>query len=140
MLASGCSDAAGPTALTTDVDVARASWTANQPQFYRYELLMTGAWFTGHYLVYVANDEVVDAVTLSGTTSAQLDVPTLDEIWDLILSARTSGDINSVEFNEGGIPVRTDLGPWELDGGVYFSVSRFRSFSRLTTARSFEER
>jgi hypothetical protein len=50
---------------------------------------------------------------------------TVDTIWEMLLAARASGELNSAVFNQRGVPVEADMGPWPVDGGVRYSVRNF---------------
>lgn len=119
----GCAFATEP---HSDVDVAREAWLELRPMDYTFEVSIS-AFYTphpGYYQVRVADRQVVEARDPSG---APLDGFTLsiDELWDRLLAARANGELNSVLFNGLGVPIETDMGPWELDGGVHYSVRRF---------------
>jgi hypothetical protein len=110
----------------TDVDLARSAWLANRPPSYSFELAWHSSWFgsTGFLRVQVVNGQVVAASDATGKPVANYSI-TVDSIWDDILAARARGDLNSVEFDQRGVPVESDMGPWAVDGGVHYSVRNF---------------
>ena len=117
----GCSAPTEVRPIHTDVDRARAAWLANRPSAYSFELSMTGSWYprSGYYRVEVSNGQI------TSTTASAWTTPTIDEIWDQILAARAKGELNSASFDERGVPVESDMGPWPVDGGVSYSVRNF---------------
>jgi hypothetical protein len=119
----GCSD---PTAPHSDVDRARRVWLASNVTDYTFEVATATSWFpkSGYYHVSVAGRLVESATDPQGRPLATFTL-TVDEIWDRLLAARESGELNSVLFNRQGVPIETDFGPWEVDGGVRYSVRNF---------------
>jgi hypothetical protein len=123
----GCSDATITEPLHTDVDRARAAWLAQGATTYSFELATESSWFPkgGYVAVEVRGGRVVATVAPIGEPSPAGTPPTLDEIWDRILEARTRGELNFAQFDVHGVPVESDMGPWPVDGGVHYSVRRF---------------
>jgi hypothetical protein len=110
----------------TDVDLARTVWLTNHPQAYSFEVAKASSWFpsAGYYRVEVSNGQVVAAVDPTGIPVANFTL-TVDTIWEMLLVARASGELNSAVFDQRGIPVEADMGPWAVDGGVRYSVRNF---------------
>jgi hypothetical protein len=110
----------------TDVDLARSVWLTNHPQAYSFEVATASSWFpsAGYYRVHVSNGQVIEATDPTGKPVANFTL-TVDTIWDYVLAARARGELNSAVFNQRGIPVESDMGPWEVDGGVRYSVRNF---------------
>ena len=126
-VASGLLGCSGPTAPGhTDVDLARATWLAQRPSAYTFEVATTTSWVpkSGYYQVEVLNGDVVAARDPAGTPVATFAL-TVERIWDAILVARQKGELNSAFFDQRGVPLETDMGPWPVDGGVHYSVRRF---------------
>ena len=121
----GCS---GPTTEPrfSQVDVARHVWLTTHPQSYSFEVASTSSWFpsAGYYRVHVSHGQVIEATDPTGTPVADFTL-TLDTLWDYVLAARAKGELNSAVFDRRGIPVESDMGPWEVDGGVRYSVRNF---------------
>jgi hypothetical protein len=67
---------------------------------------------------------VVTATDPDGKSIANYTL-TIDEIWNQLLDARARGDLNSVTFNNRGVPILTDMGPWPVDGGVRHTIRSF---------------
>ena len=118
-----CSDPAAP---HNDVDAARRVWLASNVRNYTFEVAAASSWVprSGFYQVRVADRRVITAVDSAGKPAANFTL-TIDEIWDRLLAARAQGQLNSVVFNERGVPIETDMGPWPVDGGVHYSVRSF---------------
>jgi hypothetical protein len=79
---------------------------------------------SGYYWVRVVNGQVVETRDAAGAPVVGFTL-SIDAIWDRLLAARANGELNSALFNRQGVPLETDMGPWELDGGVHYSVRRF---------------
>lgn len=109
-----------------DVDLARSVWLTSHPQAYSFEVAKASSWFpsAGYYRVQVSNGRVIAATDPTGKAVANFTL-TVDTIWDLLLAARARGELNSAVFNQRGIPVESDMGPWPVDGGVHYSVRNF---------------
>jgi hypothetical protein len=129
MVLLGCSSGSarsvtGP--LSTDVDAARTRWLSIRPQAYSFEVQTSSSWSQpgGYYRVLVVNGEVAEARTPTGAATIN-PLPTIDSIWDQILSARAKAELNAAEFDAQGVPVESDMGPWPVDGGVHYSVRNF---------------
>ena len=123
----GCSAATTTEPLHSDVDRARAAWLAEGATSYSFELATESSWFPkgGYVAVEVRGGRVVASVAPVGQPSPSGLPPTIDEIWDRILEARTRGELNSAQFDTRGVPVESDMGPWPVDGGVHYSVRAF---------------
>jgi len=119
-----CSGATEP--RHADVDLARSVWLANHPQAYSFEVATASSWFpkSGYFRVQVSNGQVVAASDSAGHAIANFTL-TVDLIWDQLLAARARGELNSALFNQRGVPVESDMGPWPVDGGVHYSVRIF---------------
>jgi hypothetical protein len=121
--ATSCSSPTEP--LHADVAAARNAWIATDARSYVFEVAMRASTpQSGFYRVEVA-DRVVVAANDPGGNPVSGFTLTIDEIWDRILAARDRGELNSALFNVRGVPVESDMGPWELDGGVHYSVRNF---------------
>lgn len=116
-----------PTEPHGDIDWARRVWLGSHPQAYTFEVAFASSWFpkSGYYRVQVAEGRV-QAATDSVGQAVPLTL-TVDSLWSWLLAARERGELNSAWFDRQGVPVETDWGPWEVDGGVHYSV---RNFSR----------
>ena len=112
--------------LHSDIDVARRTWLASNATSYSFEVAISSSWFPqgGTYRVRVEDREVVSASHVAGGTVANFSL-TVDDIWDGLLAARAQGQLNSVLFDTAGVPVESDYGVWEVDGGVHYSVRAF---------------
>ena len=124
----GCAGATTePEPLHSDVDLARSTWLAEGATSYSFEISTASSWSrpSGYVRVQVAGGRVVTAVAPDGVSPLAFPPPTIDEIWDSILSARERGQLNSVQFDRRGVPIETDVGPWPVDGGVHWSVRGF---------------
>jgi uncharacterized protein DUF6174 len=121
----GCSETATEP-RHTDVDLARSVWLTSHPQAYSFEVATASSWFpsAGYYRVRVSNGQVISATDPTGKPVANFTL-TVDTIWDYVLAARARGELNSAVFNQRGIPVEADMGPWAVDGGVRYSVRNF---------------
>lgn len=119
-----CSGATEPRHV--DVDLARTVWLTNHPRAYSFEVATATSWFpkSGYYRVQVSDGQVVAARDSSGKVVDNFSL-TVDGIWDQLLAARAKGELNSAFFNQRGVPVESDMGPWPVDGGVHYSVRNF---------------
>jgi len=120
----GCSSTTEP--LGNHVDFARALWLGRRPSAYTFEVATASSWLprSGYYRVQVSNGQVVAARDSSGQAVADFGI-TVDGIWDELLEHRARGELNSARFDERGVPVEVDMGPWAVDGGVHYSVRNF---------------
>jgi len=46
-------------------------------------------------------------------------------VWADILRARATHDLNSVRFDERGVPIEVDIGDQADDSGIHYSVRNF---------------
>jgi hypothetical protein len=118
-----CSNSTAP--RHANVDHARIIWLGNRPSSYSFEVAIraqTGQ--SDYYQVQVANGQVVAAIDPADKAVANFTL-TIDKIWDQVLAARAKDELHSALFDERGVPVESDMGPWELDGGVHYSVRNF---------------
>jgi Family of unknown function (DUF6174) len=113
--------------LHSDVDVARKAWLAEGATSYSFELATASSWFPmgGYVRVQVDGGRVVAASPTDGVSQPVAPPPTIDDIWDRILDARSRGQLNSAQFDGRGVLVESDMGPWPVDGGVHYSVRGF---------------
>ena len=120
-----CSNATEPRG-STDVDSARIIWLARQPRVYSFEVATESSWFprSGYYRVQVSDGQVVAARDSSGQAVPDFTI-TVDGIWDELLAARASNELNSARFDLRGVPLEADMGPWAVDGGRRYSVRNF---------------
>jgi len=97
-----------------------------RPLAYTFEVATASSWLprSGYYRVQVSNGQVVAARDSSGQAVADFGI-TVDGIWDELLEHRARGELNSARFDERGVPVEVDMGPWAVDGGVHYSVRNF---------------
>jgi hypothetical protein len=111
----------------TDVDRARQAWLASNATSYTFEVAIATSWVqrTGYYRVSIDQKQVVAAFDPTGKALDGFTL-TIEEIWDRLLDARSNGQLNSALFDTRGVPVEADMGPWPVDGGVHYSVRRFR--------------
>lgn len=123
LMQEGCSQ---PTEPHSDVRAARRVWLASNVTDYTFELAITSSWVpkSDYYRIRVAGRKVIAVTTPGGERVENLTL-TIDDIWDALLAARASGDLNSVVFNSRGVPVETDMGDWPVDAGVHYSVRKF---------------
>src|SRR5688500_6319716 len=121
---SGCANGLGPD-THSDIDRARIDWLRQRPASYSFELTarfsMTGS---RTYDITVRDGVVVESINHAGTREF-LDL-SIDRIWDTLLKARQDEEINSVKFDDRGVPLETDIGEWALDGGFSYAVRNFR--------------
>ena len=126
--ASSCSstDSTGPT--FNDLGAARRTWLANHPLDYTFELSTTGSWVpqSPYYTVQVVNGQTTAMIDPFRGATTYLP-PTIDDIWNGLLAAQGKGQLHLAQFSVRGVPLETDFGPWEVDGGVHYSVRNFRS-------------
>jgi hypothetical protein len=122
----GCSETTTPEPRHSDVDLARTVWLTSHPQAYSFEVSIASSWggSGGFFRVQVANGQVIEASDPSGNPVADFTL-TVDVIWDRLLAARVRGELNSAAFNQRGVPLVTDTGPWPGDGGVRYTVRNF---------------
>lgn len=125
--AASCSSSTEP--LHADVDAARNAWIAADARSYVFEVAMSVAMRastpqSGFFRVEVA-DRVVVATNDPSGNPVSLSTLSIDALWDRILAARERGELNSALFSVRGVPVESDMGKWELDGGVHYSVRNF---------------
>jgi len=115
-----------PTEPHDNIVVARRAWLAANVTSYTFEIAFDSAMLprTDYYRIRVVDKEAVEAHTLDGELVPDLAV-TIDEIWDEILAARASGELNSVLFDRRGVPIEADMGDWALDSGHRYSVRNF---------------
>jgi len=116
---AACSSSTEP---LTDVDRARSIWLVHHPASYRFDLALASSWFPMSAFTHVVVEDgrvVTPHVTPSNVT------PTIDEIWDRLLEARDKRQLNSALFDFNGVPLVADMGPWEVDGGVRYSIRNF---------------
>jgi hypothetical protein len=120
---SGCGDATGPTGLfgpfTTNVALARAAWTSEQPASYVFEITAASEWITpGAYSgenngqfdrVTVENGQVTDYRDYRGAP-LNGNGPTIEALWQRILEAEQQGSLKSAKFAMNGVPVE-----WFID-------------------------
>lgn len=120
----GCSKPTEP--RHADVDLARSVWLADHPRAYTFEVATASSWFpkSGYFLVQVSDGQVLAASDSTGKAVTNFTL-TVDGIWDRLLAARARGELNSALFNQRGVPVESDMGPWPVDGGVHYSVRNF---------------
>jgi hypothetical protein len=124
---AGCSDS-----LTDfepgDVDAAHSRWLAANVMNYTFEVAIQTSWVpqSPFIQVEVADGAVVLAREIDGEVLEEFTL-TIDTIWNQLLEARGQGQLNSAAFNNRGVPIEIDFGPWEVDGGVHYSVRRFAS-------------
>lgn len=122
---SSCGDFVAPG--TSNVDEARAAWLKSRSADYSFEYAWRSSWFdwTAFRRVTVTRG-VVTAV--SGTQDGlKLEYqPTLDRIWDELLSSRALHQLNAANFGRDGIPIHVNYGEWASDGGVEYTVRDFR--------------
>jgi hypothetical protein len=111
-----------------DVDAARKAWLAGNVTDYTFEVAIQSSWvpLSPFIQVDVADRTVVSAREIEGEVLDNF-VLTIDSIWNQSLAARAQGQLNSAVFNNRGVPIEIDFGPWEVDGGVHYSVRRFAS-------------
>lgn len=121
----GCSSTTEPLG-STDVDAARARWLAFRPQAYAFEVEPSSSWFapSGYYRVQVSAGQVISARNPDGQVVTDFAL-TVDGIWDQLLAARASEELNSARFDARGVPVESDMGEWPVDGGRHYSVRNF---------------
>lgn len=127
LAAFGCSDSTDPGSPTriTDVDVARNAWVSNHPGSYVFDVAISGSMvMTLNYRVTVAAGHVVAATNPNGAQVDGFDT-TIDSIWDRVLANRANHQLNAAEFDARGVPIEVDYGPWQVDGGVHYSVRNF---------------
>lgn len=113
--------------LGNQVDFNRNLWLANRPRAYSFEVAPSSAWFapTGYYHVQVSDGRVLAASDPSGKPLTDFTI-TIDVIWDELLAARARNEpLNSVHFENLGVPAEVDWGEWAVDGGVHYSVRNF---------------
>lgn len=93
---------------------------------YTFEVAMDFAMMprSGYYTIRVVDRKVVEAYRPNGEPAPDLAL-TVDEIWDEILAAHASGDLNHVSFDGRGVPIEADIGDWALDAGHRYSVRNF---------------
>ena len=122
-VAGGCGDATGPTTIagpfTTNVALARAAWTGQQPASYAYEFTAASEWFPpGAYsgehdgkfnLVMVENGVVTEYRDYRGAPIAAIG-PTIEDLWQRILETQQDGSLKSAKFALNGVPVE-----WFID-------------------------
>jgi hypothetical protein len=126
LLAGGLS-CSGPTEpFHSDIDLARSAWLESHPETYSFEVASASSWFpkSGYFRVQVEDGEVVAATDSAGTALEDFTI-TVDSLWNRLLAARESGELNSARFDWEGVPVEFDYGAWELDGGVGYWVQNF---------------
>ena len=124
---ASCSATTEP--VITDVNLARTRWLANHPTSYRFELAMATSWTPkGEYFRVEVQDGVVASVRDESGHLVASHAPTLDEIWSELLGAKDRGEFNGAEFSTEGVPLMTNYGRWEVDGGVAYFV---RNFARV---------
>ena len=63
----------------------------------------------GYLRVQVSDGQAVDVRDSSGRPIVSPAL-TIDTIWDDILRARATRDLNSVRFDERGVPIEVDIG------------------------------
>ncbi len=124
----GCSGTSPVEPTHTNVDLARAAWLENRSEDYSFQFSNATSWTprSSFVRVTVAGGEVV-AIRDLLNRPAQMNVPTIDEIWDRLLAARAANELNSAAFNRLGVPVEVDYGPWASDGGVAYWVRDFEA-------------
>ncbi len=119
----GCSGTTEP--LDNHVDFGRTLWLARRPQAYSFEVAVVAFIPTPGYLrVQVSDGQAVDVRDSSGRVIPDPTL-TLDIIWDQILRARATNDLNSLRFDERGVPVEVDIGHQADDSGIHYSVRNF---------------
>jgi hypothetical protein len=121
----GCSGTTEPLG-STDVDAARVHWLALRPQAYTFEVQPSSSWFapSGYYRIQVSAGQVISARNPDGQVVTDFAL-TIDGIWDQLLAARASNELNSARFDARGVPLESDMGEWAVDGGRRYSVRNF---------------
>jgi hypothetical protein len=114
---AACSD---PLAPHSDVDAARADWLATGIADYRFELRVVAFLGTDGYVAIRVEDNTVVAVD-----GEIWHAPTIEALWDDLLTARESGDLNYAVFDRRGVPVEFSVGSLADDSGVRYLVRRF---------------
>ena len=124
-LIAACSSSAEPS--LEDFDVARAHWLANMPVDYTFEFAVATSWTpkSEFVRVNVVGGEVSAVTKLDGTPLPGWNAPSIEAIWQELIKARSDGELNSAMFNQRGVPVESDYGPWPVDGGIHYSVRHF---------------
>jgi hypothetical protein len=121
-----CGDLFGPS-THGDVARARADWLRNKPASYVFDVTTRSSWSLERSVrVTVQDDAVASAVELPSGTAVANWTLTVELIWTDILNAQEEGDVNSARFDERGIPLSVDLGPWPVDGGRSYAVTNFQ--------------
>ena len=101
-------------------------WLALRPQAYTFEVQPSGSWFapSGYYRIQVSAGQVISARNPDGQVVTDFAL-TVDGIWDQLLAARASNELNSARFDARGVPLESDMGEWAVDGGRRYSVRSF---------------
>lgn len=119
----GCSGTTEPS--DNHVDYGRTLWLALRPQAYSFEVAVIAYIPTPGYLrVQVSDGQAVDVRDSSGRPLPDPSL-TIDAIWDAILRARATNELNSVRFDKRGVPVEVDIGDMAIDSGIHYSVRNF---------------
>src|SRR5688572_27616615 len=119
----GCGDIFGPS-THRDVARARADWLRDNPTSYVFDVTSTSSWFPERSVrVTVQDDAVASAVELPSGAAIATWKLTVELIWTDILNAHEAGEVNSARFDDRGIPLSVDLGPWPVDGGRSYVVT-----------------
>ena len=116
-----------PTAPPHD-DLARAreEWLAADISTYSFAIEGESSWApnSGVYTVHVRNDAVILAVAPNGDAYPGFNF-TIDSLWNRIMFARNTGNLNSASFFETGVPAEADMGYWPAQDGQRFRIHWF---------------
>ena len=118
---AACSD---PLAPHSDIDAARADWLAAGITDYRFELRIDAFLGTEGYIAIRVEDGTV--VSVDNGAGEPWERITIAELWDAILAARESGNLNYAVFDGRGVPVQFSVGSLADDSGARYLVRRFR--------------
>ena len=123
-----CGDIFGPS-THGDISRAHSDWLANRPASYSFQVTVTSSMLPPRTVsVMVQNGIVTEEIDHGSGARRTSGFLTIDSIWQEILEAVEDGSLHSAKFNDEGVPVSSNMGPWEVDGGRAFEV---RGFARL---------
>jgi hypothetical protein len=128
LIALLCASACGFTTepRLRDIDVARARWLESRPAAYSFEVAVATSWgAAGYHRMTVVGDSVTSVVDENGAPAPRSWAISIEQLWEHVLAVRTSGELNSAVFSQVGVPLETDSGRWEFDGGVHYSVRNY---------------
>lgn len=130
IFSAGCSSSGGPAGPIIDVESARARWTVEGFESYRYDLerICFCVPEAREPVTIEVRNGVVTAVASRNTWASMLGSevvawPTIEELFEMIERAEADGERVSVEFAPSGYPSVIEIGELAADAGTNYLIS-----------------